>query len=223
VSARGEGAGNDNVVDFVFFLRNLPAAGAQAALEEARGDLADGTVAGIGLDSSEVGFPAELFKEVYMSAGTGRLRRTAHAGEEGGPDSVRAAMEHLEIERIDHGIRMRGDAALMKEIADKGILVTVCPLSNVQLKCVKSVAEVPIRTFLDMGVKFSINSDDPAYFGGYVLDNYCAVQEAFDLKVEEWERIVRAGIEGSWCDEARKRTLILSMENVVQQYIEYKK
>jgi adenosine deaminase len=201
------------------FLRHLPAAEAMAALADARPHLADGTLAGVGLDSSERGFPPALFEEVYRSAAAvGRGRRTAHAGEEGGPESVRDAIRLLEIERIDHGIAMRADEALMEEVADQGLLVTVCPLSNVRLRCVGSVAEVPIRTFLDKGVRFSINSDDPAYFGGYILANYCAVQEAFDLTVEEWGRIAKAGIEGSWCDAARKQALLLRAEEVIQRH-----
>ena len=84
-------------------------------------------------------------------------------------------------------------------------MLTVCPLSNVVLRCVDTVRDVPIRALLDAGVRFSVNSDDPAYFGGYCLDNYVAVQDAFGLSVGEWERVVRNGIEGSWCGQASTR------------------
>src|SRR5947207_2232217 len=97
---------------------------------------------------------------------------------------VRDAITQLGVERTDHGIRLADDADLMAQVAASGMLLTVCPLSNVRLGCVGSVAELPIRTFLERGVRFSINSDDPAYFGGYILDNYIAVQKSFKLRVE---------------------------------------
>jgi adenosine deaminase len=104
----------------------------------------------------------------------------------------------------------------MKRVAGEGIMLTVCPMSNVVLRCVKEIKEVPIRKLLDAGVKFSINSDDPAYFGGYILDNYCAVHEAFGFSVGEWERICRAGIEGSWCSDARKKDMLDNLAEVVK-------
>ena len=122
------------------FLRHLPAQEAQNIFNEAKEDLLNGTLAGVGLDSSEVGFPAELFKQVYQSATDAGIRRTAHAGEEGDADMIRGALQHLNIQRIDHGIRMAGDEALMTEVAEKGYLVTMCPLSNVRLQCVKKWA-----------------------------------------------------------------------------------
>ena len=186
--------------------------------EEARGDLMSGTVGGVGLDSSERGFPPELFETVYRSAKEAGIRRTAHAGEEGGPESVRGALECLDVERIDHGIRIAEDEALMAEVVGKGHLVTVCPLSNVRLQCVKAVKELPIRTFLDKGVKFSINSDDPAYFGGYILDNYCAVQEAFGLSVMEWKGVTTAAVQGSWCGEERKKEMMDMLNGVLKKY-----
>lgn len=200
------------------FLRHLPVKDAEAALEAARADLSSGILAGVGLDSSEVGFPAGLFAGVYEMAGKIGVRRTAHAGEEGGPDMVREAIERLGIERIDHGVGMRTDDSLVEEVARRGMLVTVCPLSNVRLRVVEEVSELPIKKWLDMGVRFSINSDDPSYFGGYILDCYCAVQAAFQLSVEEWERIATNAIGGSWCEEERKKEMMKMLNNVVQEH-----
>ncbi|KAL8698433.1 MAG: hypothetical protein Q9224_001852 [Gallowayella concinna] len=190
------------------FLRHLPVSEATVTYGDAKDDLMSGRLAGIGLDSSEKGFPPGGWQEVYDQAKHSNIRRTAHAGEEGPVEYIREAVEKLGVERIDHGIRLAEDEELMREVAEKKIMVTLCPLSNVRLQCVKSVAELPIRKFLDAGVSFSINSDDPAYFGGYVLDNYCAVQEAFSLTVAEWMKIVNASILGSWCVESRKKAML---------------
>ncbi|PWY93178.1 adenosine deaminase [Aspergillus sclerotioniger CBS 115572] len=177
------------------------------------------TVHGLGWSSSEVGPPKDMFREIYASARERGVRLTAHAGEEGDPTYISTALE-LGARRIDHGIRLVEDPVLMERIAREGILLTVCPLSNVQLKCVKEVGEVPIRKFLDAGVKFSINSDDPAYFGGYILDNYCAVQEAFGLSVEEWKVIAVNSVSESWIEEERKMELLGRIEDHVVRFAE---
>jgi len=200
------------------FLRHLPVTSAEETFRTAEGDLKNGVLAGIGLDSSENDFPPELFRTVYASAKAAGIRRTAHAGEEGPASYVRGAMSSLDVQRIDHGIRLAEDKALMAEVAQRKMLVTLCPLSNVRLRCVKSVEQLPIRSFLDAGVSFSINSDDPGYFGGYILDNYCSVQEAFGLTMEDWVRIGRAGIEGSWCGDERKADLMERLDRVVKQH-----
>jgi len=122
------------------------------------------------------------------------------------------------VERIDHGIRLADDEALLQKVADQKILLTVCPLSNVRLRCVKSVSELPIRKFINAGVRFSINSDDPAYFGGYILDNYLAVQDAFDLSLADWKYIAVGSIEGSWCDAERKQALLNKVEECLEEY-----
>ncbi|MCJ1255070.1 adenine deaminase [Lignoscripta atroalba] len=200
------------------FLRHLPPTEADSMFEDAKGDLVDGTLAGIGMDSTEKDRPPELFRKVYASAKELGIRRTAHAGEEAGADMIKAALEHLDLQRIDHGRRMAEDEELIAEVAERKLLVTICPISNLKLQGVQSIGEMPVRTFLDKGVKFSINSDDPAYFGGYILDNYCAVQEAFDLTVEEWESIARAAVEGSWCAESRKMTILQALATVVKNF-----
>ncbi len=182
------------------------------------GHFSNGTVVGIGLDSSEVGFPPELFRELYSTAAAKGIRRTAHAGEEGDATYISRSIDLCDVQRIDHGIRLVDDQSLMKRVAEQKILVTMCPISNVKLRCVKEIKDLPIRTFLDNGVRFSINSDDPAYFGGYIQDNYCAVQAAFGLTIAEWGGIAKAAIEGSWCDDARKMTMLKSIEECLAKF-----
>ncbi|TVY81718.1 Adenine deaminase [Lachnellula suecica] len=196
------------------FLRHLSAEDAEVTYQEATslGHFSNGTVAGIGLDSSEVGFPPEIFRETYESAAAAGIRRTAHAGEEGDSTYISRALDICKTERIDHGIRLVDDENLLKKVAKDKTLVTMCPLSNVRLRCVTKVGELPIRKFLDEGVRFSINSDDPAYFGGYIQDNYCAVQESFVLSLKDWKFIAEGSIEGSWCDAERKKVLLEKVE-----------
>ncbi|OWP04357.1 hypothetical protein B2J93_5990 [Marssonina coronariae] len=203
------------------FLRHLPASDARDTYQaaEALGHFSNGTVAGIGLDSSEVGFPPEIFREVYDSASQAGVRRTAHAGEEGDSTYISRALDLCKTERIDHGIHLVEDEALLRRVAKDKTLVTMCPLSNVRLRCVTKVAALPIREFLDEGVRFSINSDDPAYFGGYILDNYLAVQEAFALSLKDWKFITVGAIEGSWCDVERKRVLLDKVDKWAEKYM----
>ena len=200
------------------FLRHLPVEESRIAYAQARSDLETGRLAGLGLDSSEKGFPPGAWKEIYGTAKTKGIRRTAHAGEEGPVEYIREAINELDVERIDHGIRLAEDTDLMQDLEQKQILVTMCPLSNVRLQCVKNVKELPIRTFLENGVMFSINSDDPAYFGGYILDNYCAVQEAFNLTARDWAGVTKAAVEGSWCDYSRKRHLLEQLNETMVQF-----
>lgn len=199
-------------------LRHLPVSESQKMYMQAEANLKSGLLAGLGLSSTEKGNPPENWREIYASAKAKGIRRTAHAGEEGPVDYIRNALRDLDVERIDHGIRLADDRDLMREVADRQLLITVCPLSNVRLRCVKEVKELPIRTFLQAGVRFSINSDDPAYFGGYILDNYCAVQEAFHLTKKEWEGIVAASISGSWCDDNRKEAMLSLLNETVLKF-----
>ena len=200
------------------FLRHLPVSESAVTFGDAKQDLISGRLAGIGLDSSEKNFPPGMWQAVYSQAKVSGIRRTAHAGEEGPVEYIREALEKLDVERIDHGIRLAEDESLMREVAEKKVLVTVCPLSNVRLQCVNNVGELPIRKFLDAGVRFSLNSDDPAYFGGYILDNYCAVQEAFALSVTEWKLVASAAINGSWCEESRKRAMLSKVDAIAETY-----
>lgn len=202
------------------FLRHLPVSESLALFQddEVQKSYKNGLVKGIGLDSSENGYAPEGFTELFARARAQGLQVTTHAGEEGPAAYIAGALEHLGVKRIDHGIKLIDDEQLMKKVASENIMLTVCPLSNVVLRCVTTIKDVPIRKFLDAGVKFSLNSDDPAYFGGFILDNYVAVHEAFHLSVEEWERVARAGIEGSWCSEERKKILLQRLRRVVAEW-----
>lgn len=203
------------------FLRHLPVPQSLDTfrLDEVQNSLAAGTVIGIGLDSSETDFPPELFESVFRLARAKGFKRTAHAGEEGPAANIQKSLDILDVQRIDHGVRLVDDPSLLRRVAAQGTLLTVCPLSNVWLKGAPSVADLPIKHFLDSGVSFSINSDDPAYFGDhYILDNYCAVQEAFDLTVQDWTTICRASIRASWCSVQRQDEMITHLERVIGQW-----
>ncbi|KAL8872846.1 MAG: hypothetical protein Q9174_001590 [Haloplaca sp. 1 TL-2023] len=201
------------------FLRHLPVSEAAVTFGDAKSDLIAGRLAGIGLDSSEKGYPPRAWKVIYDEAKDLNIKRTAHAGEEGPVEYIREALDKLDIQRIDHGFRLAEDEGLLRRVAEEKLLVTLCPLSNVRLQCVKDIAELPIRRFLDYGVAFSLNSDDPAYFSGYILDNYCAVQDAFSLTAEEWKHITATAILGSWCQESRKRAILATLEDVFDTHV----
>ncbi|KAF3765796.1 hypothetical protein M406DRAFT_36633 [Cryphonectria parasitica EP155] len=203
-------------------LRHLPVPDSLACFSTMRdaGHFADGTLAGMGLCSTERDNPPSLWREVYALAAADGVRLTAHAGEEGPAAYVTEALDVLKVTRIDHGVNARHDADVMRRLAGDRVMLSVCPLSNVVLRGVTKVSEVPIRVFLDNNVPFSINSDDPAYFGGYILDNYCAVQEAFGLSVDEWRTVARNAVKGSWCDEARKEVILGEIERVVGEWRE---
>jgi adenosine deaminase len=201
------------------FMRDLPEQ-AIPFLEEAEkaGYFSSGHIHGIGLDSQENGYPPELFQDLYDRAGKLGLYKTAHAGEDAGPEYVAGSIDSLGCRRIDHGIRSVEDADLLGRLASEGVFVTLCPLSNVALKCVPSVRDVPIRTFLELGIKFSINSDDPAYFGGYITANFCAVQDAFDLTLDDWKVISMNAVHGSWVDSDRRKQLLEIVGTYFDQY-----
>ncbi|ROV95784.1 hypothetical protein VPNG_08776 [Cytospora leucostoma] len=201
-------------------LRHLPVPDSLSCLSAIRdaGHFRDGTLAGLGLCSTERDHPPSMWKEAFALAGSDGARLTAHAGEEGPPAYITEALDELAVTRIDHGVNARLDEAVMARLARDRVMLSVCPLSNVVLRGVTKVSEVPIRTFLDRGVPFSINSDDPAYFGGYILDNYCAVQDAFDLSVAEWGTIATNAVQGSWCGEERKGELIREIEALVAEW-----
>lgn len=160
------------------FLRHLPESDALATLKAAEPWLE--RIAGVGLDSSELGHPPSDFARVFDAAGALGLRRVAHAGEEGPPDYVWQALDTLHIDRLDHGNRALEDTALVERLAREAMTLTVCPLSNLKLCVVGNVAEHPIASMLRLGLRATINSDDPAYFGGYVNANYRAVAGLLD-------------------------------------------
>ena len=178
-----------------------------AALEEA-----GAPIIGIGLDSTEVGYPPAKFQRVYARASELGLHRVAHAGEEGGAASVTEALDLLHIERVDHGIQAIDDAALMDRLARAGTPLTMCPLSNVRLRCVDTLADHPLPAFLEAGVVVTVNSDDPAYFGGYADTNYEALRATFGFSDEVMARLARNSVTASFLPEGRKTGLLSEID-----------
>ncbi len=178
------------------------------ALNQAERYIADGRISGLGLDSTERGHPPGKFRRLFATAREAGLMLVAHAGEEGPADYVAEAVDELRIDRIDHGNRALEDPALVRRMAERGIPLTVCLLSNLRLRGVDTLERHPLKRMLDAGLKVTVNSDDPAYFGGYLLDNFVAVAEALELSGPELVTLVRNSVEGSFLDEpARAETL----------------
>jgi adenosine deaminase len=195
------------------FLRHLDEADAFVTLEQAKPWL--GRIAAVGLDSSELGHPPEKFARVFAAAAALGLKRVAHAGEEGPPDYVRQALDVLEIDRLDHGNRSLEDEALVARLADEQMTLTVCPLSNVKLCNVASVDVHPIDRMLALGLRATINSDDPAYFGGYVNDNYRAVARGRGLGRDDLAALARNSFLGSFLDQAEKAAHVARLDAYV--------
>jgi adenosine deaminase len=192
------------------FLRHLSEAEAFETLAQA-GPWLD-RIAAVGLDSSEVGHPPAKFARVFAAAREKGLKLVAHAGEEGPPAYVHEALDLLHVDRIDHGNRALEDAALVQRLADEGMTLTVCPLSNLKLCVVDDLAHHPIDRMLALGLKATVNSDDPAYFGGYVADNYRAVAAARGLDKAALGTLARNSFSGSFLPEADKAAQIARLD-----------
>jgi len=177
------------------FLRHLSEDDAQHTLDEAL-PYVDWLIA-VGLDSSEVGHPPRKFANVFARARAAGLFAVAHAGEEGPPEYIEEALDILEVRRIDHGVRCLENPRLVDRLVAEQIPLTVCPLSNVKLRVFDTMRDHNLRKMLERGLKVTINSDDPAYFGGYVNENYLAAAEALDLSQEELELIARNGFDSA--------------------------
>jgi adenosine deaminase len=184
------------------FLRHLGADAADAVLRASL-PFRDSFI-GVGLDSTEVGHPPELFADVYQMAAAEGLRLVAHAGEEAGPDYVRQALDLLKVERVDHGVRSMEDPELVARLRDQQIPLTVCPLSNVALRVVPALGKHPLPGMLDVGLLATVNSDDPAYFGGYVDDNLAAVQREFGFDDKQLAGLARNSFDACFAPEADK-------------------
>jgi adenosine deaminase len=193
------------------FLRHLPEADAEATLDEALPFLS--LIHGVGLDSSEVGHPPEKFARVFARARSLGLKIVAHAGEEGPPDYVWQALDVLQVDRIDHGNRALEDAALVDRIVSDGLTLTVCPLSNLKLCVVNDLAGHPLRRMLQAGLKATVNSDDPAYFGGYVNANFVAVADALDLTRDEIITLARSSFTGSFLPLAEQAAHLAAIDS----------
>ncbi|MBU6256852.1 MAG: adenosine deaminase [Burkholderiales bacterium] len=185
------------------FLRHLSDEAAFATLEQALPHRQH--FIGIGLDSSERGHPPEKFERVYARCRELGLHLVAHAGEEGPPAYIRSALDRLHVERIDHGVRCLEDAALVQRLAAARVPLTVCPLSNVKLRVFDKMADHNLPALLEAGLCAMVNSDDPAYFGGYLVDNYLAAFDALpQLGREHAYRLARNGFEAAFATSERK-------------------
>ena len=169
-------------------------------------------IIGVGLDSSERGNPPQKFRRVFSMARERGFRCVAHAGEEGPPEYVRDALDLLRVARIDHGNAAVRDPALMARLAREGTALTVCPLSNLKLRVVATMAEHPLPVMLEHGLQVTINSDDPAYFGGYINENYEAVAQAFALDKEAIAQLARNAVRASFAAAPRRRTLLAEID-----------
>lgn len=182
------------------FLRDLSEDDALETLAQAEPYLEH--LAAVGLDSSEVGHPPGKFRRAFAAARARGLRLVAHAGEEGPPEYVREALDILQIDRIDHGNRALEDAELVARLRASQMALTVCPLSNLRLGSVSDLRRHPLRRMLESGLRATVNSDDPAYFGGYVHDNFVAVAESLQLTDSDIFTLVRNSFQGSFLDPA---------------------
>ncbi|MCX5369996.1 MULTISPECIES: adenosine deaminase [unclassified Streptomyces] len=185
------------------FLRDESAESALETLEAARPHL--DRITGVGLDSAEVGHPPVKFREVYEAAAALGLRRVAHAGEEGPPEYITEALDVLGVERVDHGLRCMEDPALVERLVRERIPLTLCPLSNVRLRTVDVLADHPLPAMLDAGLLCTVNSDDPAYFGGYAGDNFDAVGAALGLDEERLRELARNSFVASFLEDDEER------------------
>ena len=181
------------------FLRHLDEEDAFKTLTQAQPWL--DRIAGVGLDSSELGHPPSKFERVFAAAAAMGLKRVAHAGEEGPPAYVTEALDLLAVDRLDHGNRSLEDPALVARLARSSMTLTVCPLSNVKLCNVASVDVHPIDRMLELGLRATVNSDDPAYFGGYVADNYRAIAQGRTLSRRDLVTLARNSFLGSFLSD----------------------
>jgi adenosine deaminase len=170
----------------------------------------DGIVA-VGLDSSEVGNPPSKFTSVFARAKSEGFRIVAHAGEEGPPSYIREALD-LGASRIDHGVRCMEEPDLVDELVRRQIPLTVCPFSNVKLRVFHSMKDHNLRKMLHRGLRVTINSDDPAYFGGYVVDNFLAAASALALTEDEVRQLARNSFEASFLSDGKKRAFIAEVD-----------
>jgi adenosine deaminase len=186
------------------FLRHLDEQSAVETLEASLPYL--DRITGVGLDSSELGHPPRLFRNVFARAAQLGLKRVAHAGEEGPPEYVYEALDLLGVDRIDHGNRSLEDETLVQRLVGEHMPLTVCPQSNLRLAVVRDMSEHPIRTMLALGLNACINSDDPAYFGGYMNENFDALIDTTGLTRDEIFQLTINGFESSFLTIAEKQT-----------------
>ncbi|MGF1614708.1 MAG: adenosine deaminase [Gammaproteobacteria bacterium] len=197
------------------FLRHLSAEAAMSTLEQAL-PFRDWIV-GVGLDSSELGNPPQKFTQVFDRARAEGFATVAHAGEEGPPEYIWQALDLLNVSRIDHGVRCQEDARLVERLVQQQIPLTVCPLSNVKLRVFQDIAAHNLKTLLDRGLCVTVNSDDPAYFGGYINDNLVAVYRALGLDRDDLIRLSRNAFQAALIDVNAKQQLLADLERYAEK------
>jgi len=196
------------------FLRHLPESAALDTLQQALPHRAK--FIGVGLDSSERDHPPEKFIRVFAQCQSMGLHLVAHAGEEGPPDYITTALDQLNITRIDHGVRCLEDPALVKRLMQERVPLTVCPLSNVKLQVFGSMAQHNLPALLEAGLLATINSDDPAYFGGYLNDNFIAAFDALPLTRDHARQLARNSFEAAFLDAATRQRYLDEVDNFFQ-------
>ncbi len=172
----------------------------------------------VGLDSSEVGFPPKLFRQTYDLARENNLKLVAHAGEEAGPCYIHEALDILQVNRIDHGVQCVNDTELVKKLARMRKPLTMCPLSNVRLKVFDDLTQHPAKILLDKGVCVTVNSDDPAYFGGYVAENYIQLAEALNLSHQDIYQLAKNSFEACFVTKQQRQVLYQKLKEYATRY-----
>jgi adenine deaminase len=198
------------------FLRHLSAQEAMETLHRALPY--EEWIVGVGLDSSEVGHPPEDFKAVFDRAREHGFLTVAHAGEEGPPEYIWQALEELKVSRIDHGVRCVEDPQLVEKLVAEQIPLTVCPLSNVKLRVFDSIQDHNLKRMLDLGLRVTVNSDDPAYFGGYIAENFHAAQEGLHLSRDDVSRLVKNSFQASFLSAGEKQQLLDELDDYFASY-----
>jgi len=194
------------------FLRHLSAEAAMETLEQAL-PFKDWII-GVGLDSSERGHPPEKFSAVFEKARAEGFLTVAHAGEEGPADYIWQALRKLKVSRIDHGVRCIEYQELVEKLKNDQIPLTVCPLSNVKLRVFNTMTEHNLKHLLDLGLCVTVNSDDPAYFGGYITENFLAVQEAFNLEHNDIYQLAKNAFQASFLSQEEKQNLVDELNKI---------
>jgi len=193
------------------FLRHLDEASAFKTLKQALPYKE--WISGVGLDSFEVGNPPAKFKNVFKKAIEEGFLTVAHAGEEGPAEYIWEALDLLKVARIDHGNRCLDDDALVKRLAELQIPLTLCPLSNLELKVIDNLKDYPLIKMMDKNLMITINSDDPAYFGGYLNENYLGLAKALNMSKKQIAELAKNSFRASWLSDPEKEEMILQVEN----------
>lgn len=199
------------------FLRDLPEASAMDVLDLALRTRNRGRIVAVGLDSTELGNPPSKFARVFERAHAEGFFAVAHAGEEGPPAYVTEALDVLKVSRIDHGVRCMEDAGLVDRLRRERVPLTVCPLSNVKLHVVARLSDHPLKRMFDAGLLVTVNSDDPAYFGGYLGENYAQTAAALGLSAVEVAALARYSFEASFLDPAARTRSIAEIDELVRE------